>query len=151
MHAHNNAKLAPLTLTYNHYEVIFVNVKTSSTTKIYSCHQKYRTCVLLQWQVVLRSADLVCVGRKLWHKDDYIPKLQFSIRREFVYCSKYVTYSIASFYFISASVFCAQQGSEISLNKWPLDFIQMHSLHVKSLFRERCAFCNWLLFCKITV
>lgn len=35
MYAHNNVKLAPLTLMYNHYEVIFVNVKTSSTTKIY--------------------------------------------------------------------------------------------------------------------
>lgn len=33
MYAHNNVKLAPLTLMYNHYEVISVNVKTSSTTK----------------------------------------------------------------------------------------------------------------------
>lgn len=35
MYAHNNVKLAPLALMYNHYEVIFVNVKTSSTTKIH--------------------------------------------------------------------------------------------------------------------
>lgn len=35
MYAHNHVKLAPLPLMYNHYEVISVNVKTSSTTKIY--------------------------------------------------------------------------------------------------------------------
>lgn len=35
MYAYNNVKLAPLLPMYNHYEVIFVNVKTSLTTKIY--------------------------------------------------------------------------------------------------------------------
>lgn len=35
IYAHNNVQLAPLPLMYNHYEVIFVNVKTSSTTNIY--------------------------------------------------------------------------------------------------------------------
>lgn len=33
MQAHNKVKLAPLTLMYNHYEVIFVNVKPSSNYK----------------------------------------------------------------------------------------------------------------------
>lgn len=35
MYAPNNVQLTPLPLMYNHYEVIFVNVKTSSTRKIY--------------------------------------------------------------------------------------------------------------------
>lgn len=142
MYTRNNVKLAPLTIMCNHYEVIFVNVKTSSTTKIYSWGQKYRTCVLLQRRVVIRSADWVCVGRQLWDKEHYIPKLQFNIRRKFIYCSKDIIYSVPSFYYISASVFYAQQDSEISLKKWPLNFIQIHGLHMKSLFRdEYCKMC----------